>query len=849
VIRIALKDLLGRKLRLILTSLAIVMGVAMVSGTFVLTDTINAGFTSIFSTAYSGSDAVITGKQAFGNSQNAPPFPESVLPKVKALSEVADADGGVADQAQFVGDNGKVVGRGGAPGLAFSTNGPSRFNPLKLVAGTWPRGADEVGVDQHTANDQHYTVGQTVKVVPRAGKEQTFKIAGIVRFGNVSSLGGATLAIFDLPTAQALFHKEGQLDQIDVAAAAGVSGTKLVSAIQAVLPPNTQVRTGSDQAKQSTKEITDQLSFLQYFLLAFGAIALFVGAFVIANTLSITVAQRTREFATLRTVGANRRQILWVVTAEGFMTGLLASVVGLFLGLAIAKGLAALFNVLFGAVVSSGLVFAWRTVIVSILLGVIVTVLASLRPAIRATRVPPIAAVREGSVLPPTRFARFGPVVAIVVCAASIVVIVFAAFFGSGMTTGQRLLLLALGVLVLFVGVAMIAPSVAKPLASILGRPATVVGGVAGDLARSNSMRNPGRTASTAAALMIGLALVTVVAVLAQGVKAQFEGAVRQEFVADYALTSQNNFLPTGIDSTEAIRQSGIATAVAGVRAGEAHAFGHTIQISGVDPGISKMININWEAGSSADLDTLGKTGAIPDKTYAKNHHLVVGSPIRLETPSGTFLDQKVTAIIAPPRGGSPFGSVTISSQRFDSAYVNPQNIFSFVNMPGGVTPANTQKLQQVVQPYPDAKIQTKDEFISNQEAGLNKFLALLYVLLALSIIVSLFGIVNTLILTVFERTREIGMLRAVGMTRRQTRRMIRHESVITALLGAALGIPVGLGLAYVFDRALSDIPFQVPWGTVIVFVVAAIIVGLIAAIFPARRASKLNVLEALQYE
>jgi putative ABC transport system permease protein len=849
VIRIALKDLLGRKLRLILTSLAIVMGVAMVSGTFVLTDTINAGFSAIFSTAYSSSDAVVTGKQAFGNSQNAPPFPEATLAKIRALPGVDAAEGGIGDQAQFVGANGKVVGHGGAPGLAFSTNGPTRFNPLRLVAGAWPHGSNEVGADQHTANDQHYRVGQLVKVVPRAGKEQTFKLVGIVRFGNESSLAGATLAIFDLPTAQALFDKKGQLDQIDVAAKPGVSGQELVSQIQPILPPNAQVRTGSDQAKQSTKDVTDQLSFLQYFLLAFAAIALFVGAFVIANTLSITVAQRTREFATLRTVGANRRQILWIVTAEGFTTGVLASVVGLFLGLAIAKGLAALFNLLFGAVVSTSLVFAWRTVIVSILLGTLVTVLASLRPAIRATRVPPIAAVREGSVLPPTRFARFGPVVAVVVCAISLALVIFAAFFAHGVATGPRLLALGVGVLGLFVGVAMVAPSLARPLASLLGRPASVVGGVAGDLARSNSMRNPSRTASTASALMIGLALVTVVAVLAQGIKSQFESAVSQEFKADYALTSQNGFLPTGVDSTEAIRRSGVATAVAGVRAGDGRAFGKTIQVTGVDPEISQMIAIDWQAGSNKSLETLGLHGAIADKSYAKHHDLNVGSPIRIETPGGEFLDQHVTAIVAPPRGGSPFGQVTISSQAFDKVYENPQNIFSFVNMPGGVTAANTAKLNAVVDPYPDAKIQTKDEFVTNQEQGLNKFLTLLYVLLALSIIVSLFGIVNTLILTVFERTREIGMLRAVGMTRRQTRRMIRHEAVITALLGAALGIPVGLGLGLVFDRALSDIPFEVPWGTMVVFVVAAIVVGLLAAIFPARRASRLNVLAALQYE
>ena len=847
-IRVALKDILGRKLRLILTSLAIVMGVAMVSGTFVLTDTINAGFSAIYSTAYSGSDAVVTGKEAFGGSQNAPSFPESTLARIRALPDVAAADGGIGDQAQFVGSNGKTITHGGAPGLAFSTNGPSRFNPLTLVSGKWPHGPNEVGMDEHTASSQGFKVGQTVPVVPRGGKEQDFKIAAIIQFGSANSLGGATLAIFDLPTAQKLFHKVGELDQIDAGAKPGTTAQALVAQIQKVLPPNTQVRTGQDQASASTKETSDQLAFLRYFLLAFGFIALFVGAFVIANTLSITIAQRTREFATLRAVGATGRQVRRVVIIEGLVLGTFASLVGLFVGLALAKGLDALFKAFGADLPQRGLVFAWRTVIISMALGIIVTLLASLRPAVRATRVPPIAAVREGSILPPSRFARFGPIVALVVCGVSLALILYSSF-GSGLTTGNRLILLGVGVLGFFIGVAMVAPSVARPLASVLGRPAQLIGGVSGGLARSNSMRNPGRTASTAAALMIGLALVTIVAVLAQGIKAQFEDAVAAEFHADYALTSQDGFTPTSTASAEALRQSGVATLVAGVRAGDGRVAGKSLQVAGVDPGISKVLKLNWQDGTNTDLDTLGMTGAILTKGYAKNHDLTVGSPIRLETPGAKYLNLRVHAIVAPPQGGSPLGTVTVSSQAFDSVYPNPQNVFTFVNTTGGVTPQNTAKLNAVLDAYPDAKIQTQAEFIHTQEQGINQFLILLYVLLGLSIIVSLFGIVNTLILTVFERTREIGMLRAVGMTRRQTRRMIRHEAVITALLGAALGIPVGLVLAFLFDRALSDVPFVVPWGTLIVFIIAAIIVGLLAAIFPARRASKLNVLNALQYE
>ena len=544
-----------------------------------------------------------------------------------------------------------------------------------------------------------------------------------------------------------------------------------------MLPPNTQVRTGEDQAKQATSDTSSALSFLHYFLLAFGAIALFVGAFVIANTLSITIAQRTSEFATLRAMGATGRQVLAVVIAEGFVIGLLASTIGLFLGLALAKGLDAIFKAFGADLPQSGLVFATRTVVVSLVVGTIVTVLASLRPAFRATRVPPIAAVREGSILPPSRFARFGPVVALSVCAVALAVVSYGAF-GSGMTVGHRLLLLGVGVLVLFIGVAMVAPSVVRPLASVLAWPATRIGGVAGSLARSNSMRNPSRTASTAAALMIGLALVTAVAVLAAGLTASFEGAVKEEFHADYALTSQNGFLPTSVDSADALRKAEIATVVAGVRAGDGRAFGKTIQVTGVEPGLSQMLRLKWKAGSDASLEGLGAHGAIVDKGYAKSHHLVVGSPIRLETPAGKFLDLRVKAIVSPPHGGSPLGSVTTSSGAFDSVYPNPQNVFTFLKMPGGVTDANTKRLNAVLKTFPDAKIQTEEQFIANQEHGLNIFLNLLYILLGLSIIVSLFGIVNTLVLTVFERTREIGMLRAVGMTRRQMRRMIRHEAV-----------------------------------------------------------------------
>ncbi len=849
-IRVALKDLLGRKLRLLLTSLAIVMGVAMVSGTYVLTDTINAGFRAIFAVAYSNADAVVTGKAVFGGTAQAPAFPASTLGRIEKLPAVAAAAGGVEAEVQFVGRDGKVISHGGAPGLGFSVDpsGDQRFNPLKLVAGSWPSAPGEVAMDANTADSGHFKVGDSVEVIVRGGSVRRERVSGIADYGNSTSLGGATIAIFDLPTAQKLFAKQGELDEIDVASKPQVPSAVLLSQVSSVLPPHTQVRTGQQQTQAAVNNFGSVLTIIRYILLAFGGIALFVGAFVIANTLSITVAQRAREFATLRTMGATSRQVRRTVVLEGLLTGLLASTVGLFVGLGLAKALEALFKAVGVTLPLTALVFATRTVIVSILVGTAVTLLASLWPALRATRVPPIAAVREGSVLPPSRLARFGPTVALVVCAVALALVCVGAFV-SGIATGSRLLLLGVGVLGLFVGVAMVAPSITRPLAFVLGWPATRVGGVAGDLARSNAMRNPARTASTAAALMIGLALVTAFSVLGQGLKQSIVGSVQGEFRGNYVLTSENGFTPTSIASATALRRSGVATVVAGERAGDGRAFGSRIQVAGLDPGLSTLLLLKWKDGSNTSMATLGSNGAIIDSGFASSHHLSVGSPILLETPAGRTISLRVDAIFSPPEAEDPLGSVSISSGAFDSLYSNPQNVFTLVSTPGGVSAANTAALNRVLSSFPDAKIQTEQQFINSQEAGVDGVLNLLYILLGLSIIVSLFGIVNTLVLTVFERTRELGMLRAVGMTRRQTRRMIRHEAVVTALLGAALGIPLGIGLAALFGHALKGVPFAVPWARIVVFVVAAIIVGLISAIFPARRASRLNILNALHYE
>ena len=387
---------------------------------------------------------------------------------------------------------------------------------------------------------------------------------------------------------------------------------------------------------------------------------------MIANSLSITIAQRTREFATLRTLGASRRQVLTSIIIEALVVGIVASVVGLFLGLLLASGLFALFEAVGFTLPNTGLLFETRTVVVALLVGILVTLFASLRPALRATRVPPIAAVREGATLPPGRFARFRGIGAALTAVAGFAALLYG-LFGSGLGTTQVLIWMGLGALLIFLGVALFSSRLVRPLAHVLGWPAARVGGAAGTLARDNSMRNPQRTASTAAALMIGLALVTLVATLAAGIVNSFRGAVNDLFTGDYAITAQNNFSPIPTSAAEAAAQAPGVTTVGSVRTGEARIFDSTEFATAVDPGMKDVISMDWIEGSQDTLATLGDDGAFTDDGYADDHDLQIGSPIAITFPNGTTKTFRLKGIFDPPSGGSPFGPVTISAAAWDA--------------------------------------------------------------------------------------------------------------------------------------------------------------------------------------
>jgi len=951
-IRVSLRGIAGRKLRAALTAIAIVLGVAMISGTYVLTDSIDQAFGAIFTDVRKGSNVIISGRAAFSLSDESgatePSFDESLLPKVLAVPGVAAAEPSVNGNAHLIGKNGKAIVYGGAPNLGFSiANGDSRFNPLTLVEGEWP-GPGEVVIDRSTVSKEDLKVGQTIGVQAEGPAEQ-LRISGVVKFGSVATIGGATLAGFSLPTAQHLFEREGKLDEIAVAAEPSVSDAELIRRIGPILPPRTQVRSSSEQAAEDAADTNEFISFLQKFLLAFAGIALFVGSFVIANSLSITIAQRTRELATLRTLGASRRQVLASIVVESLILGAVASVIGLFAGLGLAKLLFKLFDAVGFTLPNSGLIFETRTVVVALLVGVLVTLAASLRPAFRATRVPPIAAVREGATLPESRFARFRTPGSLILTAGGFAALAYG-LFGHGLGTTKVLIWMGVGALLIFLGVALFSARVARPLAALVNPVstwgvvvlaalfwpfftlpfwllrlgawgpgglwrrvlATVVGltlnlglalallGTVLDVApglivlgaalslslalivlgmwlRSivtswapdwpidfpsvmpdrtanavgahNTKRNPQRTASTAAALMIGLALVTLVAVLASGITATFTNAVNDIFTSDYAITAQNNFSPIPVSAGNAAAKAPGIETIASVRVGEMRIFGATESVTAVDPQAGSVLTLKWKDGSQAVFGELGRDGAFVDDAYADDHGLRIGSHIPALTPDGKDVVFVVKGIFEPPSGGSPFGHVTFSSATFDENFEAPENLYTFIQMRGDVTDANTKALDTALARFPNAKAQTRKQFVDAQIGGLKSILNILYVLLALSVVVSLFGIVNTLVLTVFERTRELGMLRAIGMTRRQVRRMIRHESVITALIGGALGIALGIVLGGLLVARIDFIEFSLPVLQLILFAVAAVIVGIVAALFPARRAARLRVLEALQYE
>jgi putative ABC transport system permease protein len=794
-IKVAFKSLAGRRLRTTLTALAIVLGVAMVSAAFTITDTMRGAADSLSSAAYDGTDGVVGAKTAFAVeagdwTAKRPTVEAGLLDQVRAVPGVEVAAGDITDEAKIIERDGKPAGDGPYFGVGFDarTPGTERLTPFRLEDGRWATGPGEVVIDRGTAEDQSYRVGSTVPISVR-GEQREFEVVGTADFGTVKSLGTATSAVFDLRTAQELFDRGDRYDGILVGGRAGVAPAQLRSGLADALP-QTQVSTAAKQDRFTLEGLEDFISIIRIALLAFGGVAILVGAFTIFNTLSITVAQRTRELGLLRMVGAHRRQVLGSVLVEALAIGAAASAVGLAAGYGLALALDAMFDAMGLALPEAGTVFAARTIVVSVLVGTLVTLAAGLLPAWRATRVAPVEALRASS------------------------------------HEGGRLRLPA---------------RAARALASLLGRPAQAFGGAAGGLARRNAMRHPGRTVATATALTIGIALVTLVTVVAAGLKDTTRGVLEQRVGSSHVITGADGWSPTEPAVERALAKAGDVT---GIRQDRGLAFGDKETVNAIDPATSAgLLSFDWVDGDDRVQAELGSDGAIVDEGWASENGLTVGDRFELTSANRTKLELTVRGIERSPLlDAMGLGPVTIGRAAYDTAFENERNL---------VVLSDVADPAAALAGLPDVKVFTADEYVDEMVAGVDELLAIFYVLLALAVIVSLFGIVNTLVLATFERMQELGTLRAVGMSRRQVRRMVRHESIITALIGAVTGIAVGLGLAAVMTSMLSDegLTFAVPAGALAGFAVVAVIAGIVAAVLPARRAARTNVLVALAYE
>jgi putative ABC transport system permease protein len=836
---------LARKVRLLLTAISIVIGVGFMAGTYVLTDTMTKAFDELIVSSTAGVDVIVRGTSRFESpegpgSEERQPMPASLVEEIEASEGVDAAFGDVLGFAQVVDPaTGEVIGGFGPPTFGASF---SEIGGFTLKRGEKPAGAGQVAVDATTAERYDLRVGTEVEIIFETGPH-AFEVVGHAGFGISDNLGGATFALFDLPTAQEVLDKEGLVDNIYVRGADGVSAEDLASRIEAVLPEGVEAITAADATAEAQRQVRDSLGFVQTALLVFAFVALFVGAFIIFNTFSIIVAQRTRELGLLRALGASRRQVTTSVLVEAAVVGVVASVIGVVAGYLIALGLKAALGATGIDLPTTGAEIRTRTIVVSVVVGTVITIVASIVPARRAARVAPIQALRESAAESGGRSLRFRLIAGAVVLALGIGPLLYG-LFG---TPDNGLQLVGFGVALTFIGVAMLTPFLARPVARGLGAPISRAG-VQGKLGRENAMRNPRRTAATASALMIGLGLVVFVAVFGASAKASAGAILERTLRADFIATSPS-FAGFGPSAAEAMRGvPGVAT-LSELRQTAVKVEGGTAFVAAVDPEtFGEVADVGVVEGDLADLS--GDRTIMVSDDVAEANGWALGDAIEVTFAS---TGQEPYTIVAIHTETGIVDDWVVSLATYETNVPSKLSIMVLITAEEGQdVGAVRQRLESAVDDQPNVEIQDQAGFRERQGQLIDQVLNLLTALLMMAVIIALFGIVNTLSLSIYERTRELGLLRAVGMTRRQTRTMVRWEAVIISVMGAVFGVVIGIAFGWALQRALAPEGFTelgIPGVQLLIYVVFAGFAGVVAAILPARRAARLNILNAISYE
>jgi putative ABC transport system permease protein len=846
-LRAALKGLSAHKLRLLTTALAVTLGVALMSGTLVLTDTMTRTFNNLFTDVYKGTDAVVRAQAAFEGPQGAGiqrgRVDASLIPSIQQVKGVASAEGSIWGYARLTGKDGKALGNpeNGAPTLGTSWPINSDLNPFVLVDGMPPRADDEIVIDRKSAKDGDLSVGDTTTVLV-LGPPQRMRISGIAKFGSADSPGGASVAIFTQAAAERLVAEPGKFDGISVVAEPGVSQTELAKRISATLPRGLEAVTGAKITSESQDQIAKMLGFINTFLLVFAVVALLVGAFMMFNTFAITVAQRTRENGLLRALGASRRQVLGSVLLEAVAVGLLASFVGLFAGVGVAIGLKSLMAAIGMDIPSESVVIQGDSMLIAFGVGVLVTVLAAISPARKAGKVAPIAAMQLGVV----GSTGYGSKQRIYVGFAVLACGVLALLYGLFADTGATVQIVGLGALLVFFGVSILGRTIALPLSRFIGWPLPRARGISGELARENAMRNPKRTAASASALMIGVGLVGLIAIFVSSTRASVEHSINKTFTGDVVVDSGGGIMG-GVDPAIADRLGKLpeVKVAAGLRQGLAKVDGKGVVVQAADPAtLPKIMDVAVTAGSVANLrtDTLGVYKNVADD---KNWH--IGSVVNAVFAATGPRQMRIALIY---RDNTQLGNYFMSTSAYEQNFAAQFDHEVFVKAaPGVSTGALVTAMKRVTQEYPGVKVLTRSAYVDEQMTSVERLLTMVYVLLGLAILIALLGIANTLTLSISERVREIGLLRAVGMTRAQLRSVIRWESVIIALQGTLLGLVIGTFFGWVLVSALHDqgiTQFRMPVTTLVIVVVCASVAGMLAAVTPGRRAARVDILRAV---